>query len=177
MCKSFLFYYFTGLCSQLIPRQLAGDGFFLPAPVQHGSSRVRVLSQRRHVSEHAARRRGLYTSRSTQTRPAGTESESSQNLAHTHTKPVLFTPNDSQTNSVWFANIQHHSQNNPFCFANKKCTYQTSKSCFRNKYSMFYTYKETNFFKYNKISFKYKNNSTSTKKLLCDFWHNLTTDM
>ena len=58
---------------------------------------------------------------------------------HTHTKRVLLTPNDSQTNSVWFVNTKHHSQTNAYCSANKK-TYIS------NKYSMFYIYIETYFF-------------------------------
>ena len=83
---------------------------------------------------------------------------------HTHTKRVLLTPNDSQTNSVWSANAKHHSQTNTFCFANNKYTNQTNTSCFRNKYCMFYTYKETYFFKYKKVSFKYKLKSFKYKR-------------
>lgn len=52
-------------------------------------------------------------------------------------KNVLLIPNDSQTNSAWFANTIHHSQNNAFLFffATKKPTYQAN--------SMFYTLKHT----------------------------------
>jgi len=49
---------------------------------------------------------------------------------HTQTKRVLLTPNDSQTNSVWFVNAKHHSQTNAYFSANKKRTYQTNTVCF-----------------------------------------------
>jgi len=53
-----------------------------------------------------------------------------RNLTHTqnvfyshpmiHKQSVLLTPNDSQTNSMWFVNTKHHSQTNAYCSANKK---------------------------------------------------------
>ena len=110
---------------------------------------------------------------------------------HTHTKCVLLTPNDSQTNSVWFANTKHHSQTNAFCSANKKRSYQTNTVRFTytkkhissmtkisSKYKLkSFKYKTKSFkyktksFKYKTKSFKYKTKFYKYEKLSRDFWH------